>query len=58
MLFQSCETTSQCLNYPMFTRHTCSKWAEQHVINASLAGAKSPCGSPNIPKVCTTRAPW
>ena len=57
MLFQSCETTRiQHLHHLMFRQHTCSKWAQQDVFNASLVGATGPCGFPNLPKVCTARA--
>ena len=58
MLFQSCNTRRlQCLRHLMFTWHTCTTWAQQHVVNTHLAGAIQPCGSPDIPKVCTACAP-
>ena len=56
---QSCQTTRiQYLHHHMFRQHTCSKWAQQHLVKASLVGATGPCGSLDPPKVCTARAPW
>ena len=52
VLFQIRETTRiQYLHHLMFRQHTCNKWAQQHMVKASLVGAAGPCGSEDIPKV-------
>ena len=59
MLFPGCETTRiQYLHHLMLRQHTCSKWAQQHVFDASFVGVAGPCGSTDVPKDCTAHALW